>query len=91
MSSPSAYATARRNLVHRIERFFNVAGTREIDAWECGQLVQAIEHLQAGSFSDGERSMLWAQRAEAFRPAAFLSGDAKLLGIIELRDLLEQN
>ena len=88
--NPSAHSTARRNLEQRIERFLSNAGAREIGAWECGQLVQAIEHLRDGNFLDGERSMLYAERSQAFEPANFLGGDAKLLGIVALRDLLRQ-
>ena len=61
--SPSAYSTARRNLMQRTERFLDNVGVRELDAWARWQLVQAIDQLEAGNFADGERAMLYAERA----------------------------
>lgn len=91
--TPSDHATARRNLAQRIDRFLNETGAPAVldpSGYQAAQVRTAIALLDEERFADGERAMMYAERANAFRPADFFDGEAKLLGIIELRALLER-
>jgi hypothetical protein len=58
-------ATARRNLSQRIDRYLAEMEKRAIQPGrrEGDHLLRALGHLQAGTFADGERDVMWAERA----------------------------
>jgi hypothetical protein len=60
-----ALSTARRNLWFRIDRYLadlekraSRPGRREGD-----HLLRALDHLEAGTYDEGERDMMWAEVA----------------------------
>lgn len=60
-----AMETAGRNLAQRIDRYL-----QELEKWdaklgwrEADHLLRALDHLQTGTFGDGERDMMWAEWA----------------------------
>ena len=61
MTTFKALSTARRNLWYRIDRYLTRAsqpGRREGD-----HLLRALDHLEAGTYDEGERDMMWAEVA----------------------------
>ncbi|MDI1264575.1 MAG: hypothetical protein PS018_15080 [bacterium] len=64
-ATPQSIATARRNLVQRIERYLAELEKRDaaISQREGDHLVRALGHLEGGTFADGERDMMWAEWA----------------------------
>ena len=58
-------ATARRNLSQRIDRYLVEMEKMEAQPGrrEGDHLVRALDHLQAGTFPEGERDMMWADVA----------------------------
>lgn len=60
-----AMETARRNLAQRIDRYLQELEKRDAKlGWREGDHLQsALDHLQAGTFGDGERDMMWAEWA----------------------------
>src|SRR6266481_3669393 len=65
MTTFKALATARRNLWYRIDRYLaelekraSQPGRREGD-----HLLRALDHLEAGTYAEGERDMMWAEVA----------------------------
>jgi hypothetical protein len=65
MTTFAALATARRNLVHRIERYLAELETREtvIGQREGDHLARALDRLGVDNFPEGEREMSWAEWA----------------------------
>ena len=65
MTTFKALATARRNLWYRIDRYLaelekrtGQPGRREGD-----HLLRALDHLEAGTYAEGERDVMWAEVA----------------------------
>jgi hypothetical protein len=65
MTTFKALSTARRNLWYRIDRYLadlekraSQPGRREGD-----HLLRALDHLEAGTYAEGERDMMWAEVA----------------------------
>ena len=65
MTTFKALATARRNLWYRIDRYLaglenkaSQPGRREGD-----HLLRALDHLEAGTYAEGERDVMWAEVA----------------------------
>ena len=65
MTTFKALATARRNLWYRIDRYLaelekraSQPGRREGD-----HLLRAMDHLEAGTYAEGERDVMWAEVA----------------------------
>jgi len=58
--SPAAVATARRNVVQRIERFLNglERARRPPNRRELYHLREALQKLEAGQYPEGEDAML---------------------------------
>lgn len=86
-----AAETARRNLLQRIERLLETIaregrspGDRE-SLW----IQRAIGAMRTQGYRQGEDDMLWAERPDIFRTSEVFSGDAKVLGLVELRALLQ--
>lgn len=74
MSAPSAHATARRNLVQRIDRFLWERigpSTTDLSDWQANQVLKAIELLEGEQFAGGERAMMKAEKAAIFEPAGY--------------------
>lgn len=65
MLTQKAIETARRNLAHRLDRYFAILEKREasIGKREGDHLLRALDHLQSGSFDAGERDVMWAELA----------------------------
>ena len=85
-----AAATAHRNLQQRIERQLGVVereGRAPSDR-ESLWIQRAIDALRVGEYRRGEEDMLYAERWEAFKPT-FDFGDARVLGLVPLRELLQ--
>ena len=61
--SPTALATARRNVVHRITRFIEMLeqAPREPDSWEGEYVQRALRALGELDFPRGEQAMMWAE------------------------------
>lgn len=66
-------ATARRNLVQRIDNLLRrvAAGTLEPTAWQIDQVQRAIEQLEEERFAEGERTMSEAERPDLYQPAGY--------------------
>ena len=65
MTTFKALSTARRNLWYRIDRYLadlekraSQPGRREGD-----HLLRALDHLEAGTYAEGERDVMWAEVA----------------------------
>jgi hypothetical protein len=60
--SPTALATARRNVTQRIARFIEALeqAPREPDPWECEHVMRALVALDELDFPRGEQAMMWA-------------------------------
>ena len=65
MTTFKALATARRNLWHRIDRYLAELEKRasEPGRREGDHLLRALDHLEAGTYAEGERDMMWAEVA----------------------------
>jgi len=63
--SPAAVATARRNVVQRIERLLNVVdrARRPPSRREIFYVRQALDLMTVGRYPDAEEAMLRAERA----------------------------
>lgn len=75
MLTQKAVATARRNLVQRIERFWarhDETAADPISVWQRDHAFRAIELLRAGEYPDGERVMMYAEQP-AFYKAGYVS------------------
>ena len=69
MTTFKALATARRNLWYRIDRYLaelekraSQPGRREGNHL-LRALLRALGHLEAGTYAEGERDMMWAEVA----------------------------
>lgn len=67
-----ALETARRNLTQRIARYLELPtdGAAKLGRREGVHLQSALTHLQAGTFDEGERDMMWAEWASRQPDAA---------------------
>ena len=63
--SPTAFATARRNVTQRIARFIEglEQPPREPDPWESHHVLRALAALDELDFPRGEQAMMWAEWA----------------------------
>jgi len=82
--------TARRNVVHRIDRF--LAGLdrerREPTAFEAHQVLAALGHLQVDRFPAGEDAMMRAERPDLAGAAAIAATKGAKATTAELRERL---
>src|SRR5882757_1492325 len=65
MTTFKALATARRNLWHRIDRYLAELEKRasEPGRREGDHLLRALDYLEAGTYAEGERDVMWAEVA----------------------------
>ena len=89
--SPSSQAnvTARRNLSQRIERLLDLHRadpTHGLTGYQADKILDAIDHLQGGHFSDGEWMVLNAERRDLFEPRNYVRRGAPIdLGALVAR------
>lgn len=72
--SPSAQASARRNLVWRIDEFLRkqmAMPAFALTGWQADQVQAAIDLLDADQFAEGERTMMQVEKAAIFEPAGY--------------------
>ena len=75
-ASPSAHATARRNLVLRIEAFLRereTMPTPTLTGWQADQTFMAIEMLDSEQFADGEWVMMKVEKSQLWEPAGYVA------------------
>lgn len=75
MTTPSAHATARRNLAQRIDRFLRARealASSTLTDWQADQIFVAIELLDAEHFADGEHAMMKAEEVSIFEPVGYV-------------------
>jgi hypothetical protein len=74
MTTFKALSTARGNLWYRINRYLAELETRASQPGrrEGNQLLRALDHLEAGTYAEGERDMMWAEVATRQRDASEL-------------------
>jgi hypothetical protein len=71
---PAETATARRNLVQRIDRILREAlATSTLSGWQADQIFVAIELLGGGHFADGEHAVMKAEEASLFEPSNYVA------------------
>jgi hypothetical protein len=79
---PAAIRTARRNLVHAIERFIRSAEGTQPTAEQLTNLREALDALQAGNYPVGEDAVFLAEKSWSPRTAA-VDADLSLAELVE--------
>lgn len=89
ITSSQANVTARRNLSQRIERLLDLHRAdpaRGLTGYQADKILDAIDHLQGGHFSDGEWMVLNAERSDLFEPRNYVRRGAPIdLGALMAR------
>lgn len=79
--SPQVHATARRNLSQRIERLLDLHRAdpaHGLTGYQADKILDAMDHLQGGHFSDGEWMVLNAERSDLFEPRNYVRRGAPI-------------
>ena len=66
--SPTAIATARRNLAQRMERYLEAAERdgKSLGPWETDLLCRVVALLETGGYRMGEDVMLYVERPDLY-------------------------
>jgi hypothetical protein len=75
ISSSQAVVAARRNLSQRIERLLDLHRAdpaHGLTGYQADKILDAMDHLQGGHFSDGEWMVLNAERRDLFEPRNYV-------------------
>ena len=73
--SPQSVPTARRDLSQRIERLLDLHRADPVQGltgYQVDKLLDAMDHLQGGHFSDCEWMVLNAERSDLFEPRNYM-------------------
>jgi hypothetical protein len=71
MSTP--IVTARRNLVHRINKLLLNGAEVSLTPWQLRQVQAAVEQLEEERYAEGERTMSEAERPDLYEPAGYVA------------------